>query len=77
MNQKKAPWQLIVGAIAIAYIVFMWAEKGILAGIANIPKEQILPMLALSGGVSAVKFIIFAAIVFLAKWLISLVRNKK
>ena len=71
MNQKKKkePWRLVVGIIAIAYIVYMWVEKDIFASLSAVSGEQTLPMAATSMAVTFAKIAIMAAIIFVIKWL--------
>ena len=71
MNQKKKkePWRLVVGIIAIAYIVYMWVEKDIFASLSAVSGEQALPMAATSMAVTFAKIAIMAAIIFVIKWL--------
>ena len=71
MNQKKKkePRRLLVGIIAIAYIVYMWAEKDIFSSLAAVSGDQALPMAATSMAVTLAKVAIMAAIIFVIKWL--------
>ena len=39
-NQKKEPWRIIVAIISIAFIIYMWVEKDILAIYSSMPAEQ-------------------------------------
>ena len=54
MNQKKKkePRRLIVGLIAIAYIVYTWVEKDIFSALTAVSGEQALPMAATSMAVT-------------------------
>ena len=71
MNQKnkKEPWRLIVGIIAIAYIVYTWVEKDIFTSLTAVSGDQALPMAATSMAVTFVKVAVMAAIIFVIKWL--------
>ena len=71
MNQKKKkePWRLLVGIIAIAYIVYTWVEKDIFTSLTAVSGEQALPIAATSMAVTFAKVTIMAAIIFVIKWL--------
>jgi hypothetical protein len=71
MNQKKKkePWRLLVGIIAIAYIVYTWVEKDIFASLTAVSGDQALPMAATSMAVTLAKVAIMAAIIFVIKWM--------
>lgn len=71
MNQKKKkePWRLLVGIIAIAYIVYTWVEKDIFTSLTAVSGDQALPMAATSIAVTFAKVAIMAAIIFVVKWL--------
>lgn len=79
MNQKKKkePWRLIVGLIAIAYIVYTWLEKEIFSSLTAVSGEQALPMAATSIAVTFAKVAIMAAVIFLIKWLTGKIKEKK
>ena len=79
MNQKKKkePWRLLVGIIAIAYIVYTWVEKEIFSSLTAVSGEQALPMAATSIAVTFAKVAIMAAVIFLIKWLTGKGKGKK
>ncbi len=79
MNQKKKkePWRLIVGIIAIAYIVYMWVEKDIFSSLTAISGEQALPIAATSMAVTFAKVAVMAAIIFVIKWLTGKGKGKR
>ena len=59
MQEKKhEPWRIVVGILAIAFIVHMWVEKDIASTYAALPKEQLLKVAAMAGGILLVKWII-------------------
>ena len=77
MKGKKVElWRLVVGIISIAYIIFMWVKKDIVADLSAIPEEALLPLILTNVGVSLLKILAIAAVVFLIKWLITKFKNK-
>ena len=79
MNQKKKkePWRLLVGIIAIAYIVYTWVEKDIFSSLTAVSGDQALPMAATSMAVTFVKVAVMAAIIFVLKWFTGKGKSKK
>ena len=75
-GKKVEPWRLVVGSISIAYIIFMWVKKDIVADLSAIPAEALLPLILTNVGVSLLKILAIAAVVFLIKWLITKFKNK-
>ena len=75
-KKKKEPWRIIVGIIAIAYIVFMWVKKDIVAIYTTLPAEQVVPLIATTIVVSLVKVAAIAGGILLIKWTISKFKNK-
>lgn len=75
-SKKKEHWRIMLGIASILYIIFMWIKKDI-AGIYNtMPAEQVVPLIATTIGVTAVKVAALAVIVLLMKWIISKRKNK-
>ena len=68
-GQKKEPWRIVVAIIAIAYIIYMWVEKDILAIYSSMPAEQALPLAVTTVFVSLVKVGLMAAGILLIKWI--------
>ena len=66
---KKEPWRYAVAAIAVIYIIYMWAEKDLISVYGNLPSDQILPMAVTSVAVTLAKVALLAGAVFLVKWL--------
>ena len=66
---KKEPWRILVGVLAIGWIVYMWVKKDIAAGYASMPPEQILPLVVTNVAVTLLKVIGIAAVILLVKWL--------
>lgn len=75
-NKKKEPWRMIVGMISAAFIVYMWAEKDIMAIYATMPKEQAVPLIITTIAVSLIKVAAIAGGILLMKWILSKVKNK-
>lgn len=69
-KQKKEPWRWILGALAVAYILFLWAKKDVVSLYAAMPAEQFLPLIVTTVGVSLVKVAGIAAAIWIIKWLI-------
>lgn len=69
MNFKKEPWRLVVGIVAIAYIVYMWIDKDLLSSFSQIPAEQALPIAATSTMVTIAKITLLAGAVLVIKLL--------
>lgn len=75
-NQKKEPWRIVVGMLSIAFIVYMWVEKDIMAIYTTMPKEQVAPLIATTIAVSVIKVAAIAGGILLIKWLIGKFRKK-
>ena len=67
---KKAPWRYAVAAVSVIFIIYMWTQKNLAAVYAELPLEQLLPVVVTSVAVSLVKVAGIAAVVFLVKWLL-------
>ena len=66
---KKEPWRILVGVLAIGWIVYMWVKKDIAAIYTTMPPEQILPAVVTTIAVTLLKVISIATVILLAKWL--------
>ena len=75
-EKKKEPRRIIVGMIAIAYIVYMWVEKDIMTIYTTTPKEQVTPLVATTIAVSLIKVAAIAGGILLIKWIIGKFKNK-
>ena len=75
-KKKKESWRIIVGIIAIAYIVYMWVKKDIMTIYTTMPKEQVAPLIATTIAVSLIKVTAIAGGILLIKWIISKFKNK-
>ena len=75
-KKKKEPWRIVVGIIAIIYIIFMWVKKDIVSIFANTPKEEALPMIVTTLAVSLFKVVVIAGGILLVKWIIGKMKKK-
>ena len=73
---KKEPWRIIVGMIAIAYIVYMWVEKDIMAIYTAMPREQAVPLVITTVLVSLTKVAVIAGGILLIKWIAGKIKKK-
>ena len=67
---KKAPWRYAVAAVSVIFIIYMWTQKNLAAVYAELPPEQLLPVVVTTLAVTIVKVAGIAAVVFLVKWLL-------
>ena len=71
MQEKKhEPWPIVVGILAIAFIVYMWGEKDIASTYAALPKEQLLPVTLTNAAGTVLKVAAMAGGILLVKWII-------
>ena len=75
-NKKIESYRIIVGVLAIAFIVYMWIKKDIVAIYSTVPKEQIAPLIATTIVVSLLKVAIIVGVILLIKWIINKFKNK-
>ena len=75
-TKKKELWRIIVGMIAIAFIVYMWVKKDIASIYATMPKEQVVPLIATTIAVSLIKVAAIAGGILLLKWIIGKIKKK-
>lgn len=68
-KKKIEPWRILVGLLAIGYIMYMWVKKDIVAIYTTMPQEQIAPMIATTIAVSLLKVAALAGGVLLIKWI--------
>ena len=68
-NQKKEPWRIIVAIISIAFIIYMWVEKDIIAIYSSMPAEQALPLAVTTVAVSLFKVAMLTVGILLIKWI--------
>ena len=70
MKRKKEPWRIIVGILAIAFIIYTWIDKDILDVYSTMPKEQMIQMVATTIAVTLVKVAAITLGILLIKWII-------
>ena len=70
MKRKKEPWRIIVGILAIAFIIYTWIDKDILDVYSTMPNEQIIPMVATTIAVTLVKVAAITLGILHIKWII-------
>lgn len=70
-KMKKEAWRIIVGVIAMAYIIFMWVKKDIVFIYANMPQEQVAPLIVTTTVVTLIKVAVMAGGILVIKWVIS------
>ena len=75
-KKKREPWRIIVGIIAIVFIVYMWVKKDIMTIYTTMPKEQVAPLIATTIAVSFIKVAAITGGILLIKWIISKFKNK-
>ncbi len=71
MNKKIEPWRIVVAAIAIVYIIFMWVKKGIV----SLDVTMSLPLILTNVAVTLVKVGAIALVVLLVKWLTNKIKK--
>ena len=67
---KKEPWQIVAGILAIAWIVFLWIKKDILSVFAQVPSEELIPVLITTVAVTLLKVALLTGGVLFLKWLL-------
>ena len=75
-SKKKEPWRIIVGIIAIGYIIFMWVKKDIVSIYTTMPQEEIIPLIVTTMAVSFIKVAVLTGGILLVKFGISKIRIK-
>lgn len=75
-KKKKEPWRIIVGILAIIYIVYMWIKKDIITIYTTMPEEQVIPLITTTIVVSLIKVITITGGILLIKWIISKTKKK-
>ena len=74
--KKTEPWRIVLGVISIAFIVYMWIKKDIASSVVNLPREQLLSLVVTGAGVSLLKVLALAAVIFLLKAILGNVFNR-
>ena len=76
-NIKKEPWRIVVGAISIAFIVYLWSSKDIAEIYTTMPPDQIMPVIVTTVLVSILKVALIAVAVLLVKWIVEKMKKKR
>ena len=76
-GQKKEPWIIVVAVISIAFIIYMWVEKDIVAIYSSMPKEQALPLIVTTIVVSLIKVVAITVGILFIKWIVKKLSNNK
>lgn len=69
-NQKKEPWRIIVAIISVAFIIYMWVEKDVVAIYSSMPADQALPLIATTVAVTLVKVGLMTVGILFLKWIV-------
>lgn len=69
-NQKKEPWRIIVAIISIAFIIYMWIEKDIVAIYSSMPAEEAFPLTVTTVAVSLFKVALMTVGILAIKWIV-------
>lgn len=75
-TNKKEPLRIIVGILAIIYIVYMWVKKDIMTIYSSMPKEQLIPLIVTTIAVSLIKVAAITGGILLIKWIINKLKNR-
>lgn len=74
---KNKNWRVVAFIIAVVYIAYLWIHKDIASGFADMPKEEVLPMVATTIAVTLIKVVVFAGLVLLVKWAVKKIFTKE
>ena len=69
-GQKREPWRIIVAIIAIAFIIYMWVEKDIVAIYSSMPAEQAFPLVVTTVAISLFKVALMTVGILVIKWIV-------
>ncbi len=75
-NKKLEPWRIVVGALAIAFIVYMWVTKDVALIYETMPSEDVLPVILVNVFVTLLKVVGIAAILMLIKFIANKINKK-
>ena len=75
-HKKRALWKTLVGILSIAFIVYMWIKKDIVAIYSTMPQEQIVPLVVTTTLVSLAKVIAIAGAILAVKWILGKIKKK-
>lgn len=68
-HQKPGALKIVVACLCVAYILFLWIKKDILAIYTTAPADQIIPMVITSIGVSLLKVAALTGVILIVKWI--------
>ncbi len=74
-KRKREPWRIVVFIVSVLFIAFMWIKNDIVSIYTTMPKEQIVPLIAVTVAVSLVKVAVIAGGILLLKKVISKKKN--
>ena len=74
-EKKREPWRIVVGILAIAFIVYAWVEKDIASAYASLPREQQLLVILTSLAVTLLKVAAMAGGILLVKWIVGKIKK--
>ena len=74
--RKKGFLRIIVGGLAIAYIIYMWITKDIFSIYRTMPKEQAMPLVITTVAVSLCKVAALTGAILLIRWIIGKIKTK-
>ena len=74
--RKKELLRIIVGGLAIAYIIYMWVAKDIFSIYRTMPKEQAMPLVITTVAVSLCKVAALTGVILLIRWIIGKIKTK-
>ena len=69
--KKTEPRRVVVALLSVAYIIYMWVKKDIAGIWGSLSKEELLPLVLTSVGVSVVKVALIAGSILLIRWILS------
>ena len=75
MGKKREPWRIVVAALSVAVIVFVWVSKDIASVYRTMPEEQLVPMIATTVAVTLLKVFALTAAVLLVKWVVAKIKH--
>ena len=71
------PVRLVMFAEGIIWIAAMWAKKDIAATLAAVPAEAAIPVIVTSMVITILKVALYAAVIWLIKWLVGKLGGRK
>ena len=71
-NNRPPLWKIIVAAVAIVFILFLWGAKDF----GQLPPGEMIPLVALNVVVTLLKMAAVAGVLFGLKWLVDKTSKK-